>query len=140
MGIDTDEKLREYLKFREQYDSLEGNVRRIFGLGTRPLSKKESDMIEKWTTLFAFPLDMIEYAYELMIDAIGKVSLPYANEILAKWHKAGYTTLEQAQNDEYSFKKKKEEASASATSFDTDEFFEAALKRSYDNIGKKSDN
>lgn len=137
-GIDTDEKLRSYLKYKEEYDSYEGKVCRIFGLQRNP-SQKEKDIIDKWLTTFAMTIDMVEYAYEMTVNATNKASIPYANKIMLNWHKAGCTTLEQAKEVEFNYKKKKEQVAASQSSFDTDEFFEAALKRSYENIGKSSD-
>ncbi len=139
-GIDTDEKLREYLKDKEIIHSFEGKIRRIFGLGSRALSKKEADIVKKWIKEFNFPLEVIEYAYELTVNATSRPSLPYANKIMLKWFNAGYTTLEEVKNDKFDFKKKKEGNPPAESSFDNDEFFEAALKRSYDNIGKKSTN
>lgn len=137
-GIDTDEKLREYLKFKEEYNSYEGKVLRIFGIQRKP-SNKEEAVIEKWLKTYAMTIDMVEYAYEITVNATNKASIPYADKIMLNWHKAGCTTLEQAKESEFNYKKKKEQAAASQSSFDTDEFFEAALKRSYENIGKPND-
>lgn len=134
-GIDTDEKLREYLKFLEEYNSFEGQVLRIFGIQRNP-SQKEEETIEKWMKTYAMTIDMVKYAYEMTVNATNKASIPYADKIMMNWHKAGCTTLDQAKESEFNYKKKKEQAAASKSSFDTDEFFEAALKRSYENIGK----
>lgn len=136
-GVDTDEKLRDYLKKKEASDSFEGKIRRIFGLGTRALTKAEEKLLAKWLEIYNMPFELIEYAYELTVNATGKPSLPYAGRIMENWFNSGYTTVEQVKENEASFKKKKEAESASESSFDNDEFFEAALKRSYDNIGKK---
>ena len=81
---------------------------------------------------------MIENAYELTVNSTGEASLPYAGKIMDNWFKAGYSTLEQAKEAEFTYKKKKENEKQSDSSFDNDEFFEAALKRSYENLGKKS--
>ncbi len=137
-GVDTDEKLREYLKNKEEFDSVAGQIRRIFGIGSRRFTKTEERLISKWKDLYKFRIEIIEYAYELTVRATSKASLPYAGKILDNWFKAGYTTLEQAKESEFAYKKKKEEENISESSFDNDEFFEAALKRSYDNIGKSS--
>ena len=137
-GIDTDEKLRDYFKRKEAFAAVEGHVRRLFGLGTRKLTKKEEGIVSKWIELYKYPWDMIEYAYELTVNSTGEASLPYAGKIMDNWFKAGYSTLEQAKEAEFTYKKKKENEKQSDSSFDNDEFFEAALKRSYENLGKKS--
>lgn len=137
-GVDTDEKLQEYLKRKEEFDSVAGNIRRIFGLGSRALTKKEEDLIKKWTELYCYDVDIIEYSYELTINAIEKPSLSYAGKIMENWFKAGVKTLDEAKNSESDYKNanRPQDKDTGSSSFDTDEFFEAALKRSYENIGK----
>ncbi len=137
-GVDTDEKLQEYLKRKEEFDSVAGNIRRIFGLGSRALTKKEEDLIKKWTELYCYDVDIIEYSYELTINAIEKPSLSYAGKIMENWFKAGVKTLDEAKNSETDYKNanRPQDKDTDSSSFDTDEFFEAALKRSYENIGK----
>lgn len=136
-GIDTEEKLYEYLKYKEEYDSYEGKVLRIFGIQRKP-STKEETIIETWMKTYAMTMDMVEYAYELTVNATTKASIPYADTIMLNWHKAGCTTLEQVKEVEFNYRKKQEQVAASQSSFDTDEFFKAALERSYENIGKSS--
>ncbi|MBE6717755.1 MAG: DnaD domain protein [Ruminococcaceae bacterium] len=140
-GVDTDEKLLEYLKYKEQFDSIAGKIRRIFGIGSRSLTKKEEDIIKKWTEGFKFELDIIEYAYELTVNATNKPSLPYASKILENWFTKGIKTLDEAKSLEFDYKNAKQsENQNKESSFDSDEFFEAALKKSYDNLGKKPQN
>ena len=140
-GVDTDEKLLEYLKYKEQFDSIAGKIRRIFGIGNRSLTKKEEDIIKKWTEGFKFELDIIEYAYELTVNATNKPSLPYASKILENWFTKGIKTLDEAKSLEFDYKNvKQSENQNKESSFDSDEFFEAALKKSYDNLGKKPHN
>ena len=135
-GVDTDEKLNEYIKYKEQFDSVAGNIRRIFGTSSRALTKKEEEYIKRWTEEWKMSLEMIEYAYELTVNSTAKASMPYANKILEKWYTAGITTVEKAKEESFDYKKAKQPEAASTTSFDDDEFFEAALKRSYENLGK----
>ena len=136
-GVDTDEKLIEYLKYKEQFESVAGKIRRIFGLGNRSLTKKEEDIIKKWTEDFKFGLDIIEYAYELTVNATNKPSLPYASKILENWFVKNVKTLEDAKALDFDYKKSKQtENTSKESSFDSDEFFAAALKKSYENLGK----
>ena len=138
-GIDDDEKLRCYLKEREVFDSQAGKIRRIFGLGGRALTKREEGYIKNWTEKWSFSDDMIEYAYELTVHSTNKPSLPYANKIMEGWHKAGITSVDQAKESSFEYKKAQEQDADkdNKSSFDTDEFFEAALKKSYENLGIK---
>ncbi len=140
-GVDTAEKLQEYIKYKERTDSVNGKVKSIFGINLRALTKKEEAFIEKWTNSWGFGFDIIEYAYELTVNATNKSSLSYANKILENWHNQGITTLKGAKELDSEFKKsrQKDAPKPQNSSFDDDEFFEAALKRSYENIGKKPD-
>ena len=76
-----------------------------------------------------YSIEIIEKAYEVTADATGKGSFPYANTILERWNAAGLRTLDQI---EISYKKSGSE-SPSVGSFDTDSFFEAAVRRSLGN-------
>ena len=71
-----------------------------------------------------YPIEIIERAYEATADATGKGSIPYANSILERWYSEGLKTLEDI---EASIAKKKGEKSEG--SFNTDDFFDAAIRR-----------
>jgi len=110
------------------------SVRRIFGLGRRTLTEKEERFIHNWSVKFGYSDDIITRAYEITVNNTGDASMDYANKILENWHSANLTTLEQI--DESIAKRKADKRSAEnksgVSSFDTDDFFEAALRRSYE--------
>ncbi len=129
MGITSSAALAEELAKREAVLSMEGNIRRIFGIGTRALTAKEKREISAWVYDMKCPVEVIEKAYEITCDATGKPSLHYANSVIERWHAEGLLTIEAI---EASYKNK--DASESGSSFETDEFFEAAVRRS---LGEK---
>ena len=91
---------------------------------TRELTTKEKKFITTWVGEFGYGIDVIKKAYEMTVDAIHEPSPAYANAIIERWHKEGLADLaaiEAAQSDKL----------PSEGSFDTDDFFEAALKRSF---------
>lgn len=140
-GIDTEEKLEVYLQHKEKRDSVFGAIRSIFGMGSRSLTAREKSCFEIWTEKWSFSLDIIKRAYEITVNSTAKPSVSYANKILENWHNAGLTTLEQIDDANNSFRSsKKQSTSGKAESFDTDEFFDASLRKSYENIGKIPDN
>ena len=108
--------------------SATGKIRAMFGLSSRALTAKERGMIEGWICHMQYADDVIELAYEITVNAINKASIPYANTILERWYAEGYKTLEDVQNAIADYRRKK---TNDAASFDVDDFFEAALKRSY---------
>lgn len=132
-GITDAVTLGERLRFLEGLEEVENKVRTAFGINSRALTKKEKTLIEKWLSEYHFGFDMIEKAYELTVDSTGKASLPYAGAILDRWYSEGIKSVEDAEKNISEHKKKASEtAEGERGSFDTDEFLEAALKRSFD--------
>ncbi len=129
MGITTVGELSAELERRENLSNMEGHIRRIFGIGTRALTTKEKREVSSWVNDMKCPLEVIEKAYEVTCDATGKPSLHYANSVIERWHAEGLLTIEQI---EASYKNK--DAKDTGSSFETDEFFEAAVRRS---LGEK---
>lgn len=129
MGITSSSALADELARREAVLSMEGNIRRIFGLGTRALTSKEKREISSWVNDMKCPVEVIEKAYEVTCDATGKPSLHYANSVIERWNAEGLLTIEQI---EASYKTK--DTTETGSSFETDEFFEAAVRRS---LGEK---
>lgn len=140
-GVDTPAALDLCLKQRELTDSLEGKLRTLFGMKERALSKKEKDCFSRWCGEWQFGFDGIQRAYELTVNATGQASVPYADAILSKWHAAGCHTAEEIDAYDKGDTRKKSRDSAGGkggksgadgnSSFDIDDFFEAALRRRY---------
>ena len=127
-GIHDSHILEERLHRIEVMASATGKIRAMFGISSRALTAKEKTMIENWLCNMQYGDEILQKAYEITIDSIGKPSLPYANTILERWHAEGYRTIEDIDAAIAEYKQKKNEGKGS---FDTDEFFEAALKRTY---------
>lgn len=104
--------------------SAEGMLRRLFGLGERALTKKETEILTRWTSERCHTEGLIREAYELTVRKIGKASIPYCDTILEDWYAKGIRTAEGARGAAPGKKKN------TRGSFDTDDFFEAALQRS----------
>ena len=129
-GVDTVEALKIKIAELEVVKSNENFVRKLFGMKARALTAKEKKCISQWFGDFGYGESVISRAYELTISATNEASVPYANAILERWHSEGIRTLEDVDRAEA----KRAEATKNAPeegSFDTDDFFEAALKRSY---------
>lgn len=130
-GINTPEKLEIYIKNEEERKSLEGRLRILFGWGERSLTPAEKKHIQQWNGEYGYGEDIIREAYNITVEKTGKLSLPYLAKILANWHDKGYKTLDEIHSAIDSYTKEKEIKNQENTaSFDVDEFFELALKRS----------
>lgn len=138
-GITTTAALEEWLRRREESETHEGIVRRLFGLGQRTLTEKERAAVDSWFGLLGYGEDMVRAAYEKTVNTIGKASIAYAASILRAWHEAGYKTpadVEAAKGAKRA--KPAAKGGKQPQSFDTEDFFEKAIRRSYGEAGGKS--
>jgi DnaD/phage-associated family protein len=127
-GIHDARILEERLHRIEVMASATGKIRTMFGISSRALTAKEKAMLENWLCTMQYGDDVLQRAYEITVDSIGKPSLPYANTILERWYAEGYRTIEDVDAAIADYKRKKNEGKGS---FDVDDFFEAALARTY---------
>lgn len=130
-----------YTRTREVVDRIEaieraaeevGKIKKLFGVGDRELSRSEKTLFEKWTQKFGYDIEIIRIAYDITVDAIQKPVPKYAGTILEKWYSEGLRTLADVESYEKSKKEAKGGTDDSAKSYDLDDFFEAALQRSFE--------
>ena len=122
-GIHDARILEERLHRIEVMAGATGKIRSMFGISSRALTAKEKAMIENWLCTMQYSDAILQKAYEITVDSIGKSSLPYANTILERWYAEGYRTIEDIDAAIADYNRKKNEGKGS---FDTDDFFEAA--------------
>lgn len=125
-GITDTAALEERLQRIEKMSESLGKIRAMFGMGTRALTTKEKAMFEKWVCVMRYDMAVIRRAYELTVDAGKGPSVTYANAILERWYAEGYRDLEAVEKSIAEHKGK-----SGKSSFNADDFFEAALKRTY---------
>lgn len=131
-GVDTYERLESHLAARKNKRSFEYKIRKLFGVGYREFTKRERTYFDKWVEL-KHSFDLVKRAYEISVDNGKGTSWSYIAKILENWHTQGIKTVEDAEKSLASYKSK-----ATMSSFDTDDFFEAALKRSEKRIEERS--
>ncbi len=130
-GITTGEQLSEELTRRERANAVEGKIRALFGIGARAFTTKEKKFISAWINDMKYSFEIIERAYEVTADATGKGAFPYANTILERWNAEGLRTLEDIERSYIKAEEEKKEGKKGEKgSFETDSFFEAAVRRS----------
>lgn len=143
-GITTTELLEEEIRVVEALHSFEGQIRTLFGMKSRALTSREDKMLRAWVN-FGYDIEIVRRAYELTVQATGDASLPYTNSILERWNSEGLKSAEEidatiARESEQRANRKgakgaSSEAGTLGNSFDTDDYFEAALKRSFRETG-----
>ncbi len=132
-GITDSESMEEEILRAEAMHSFEGEIRALFGMSKRALTSRESKMLAAWLS-FGYAIDVVRVAYEMTIHAINEPSMAYANSILERWNSEGWHTLDEIESGIAAEKAKKAgNKTELGNSFDTDDFFEAALRRSFEN-------
>ena len=115
-----------------------GILRRLLNLGNRMLTDGETATFTKWRTEFGFSYEIIYYAYQITLENRREYSLPYLDAILSKWRAQNLTTIEAIKAYQKGYKEEKQRkkstppnAPAREGSFETEDFFAAAVKRSF---------
>lgn len=135
-GITEPDALNAKLRRIEEAKSLEGRIRTLFGMGERSFTAKEKKFLEAWCS-YGYGEEEIRLAYEITANTTGKASLPYANSILERWNGEGLKSRAEIEKKMAEEKAALDGPAAFGNSFATDEFFEAALQKTY---GSKKDN
>ena len=146
-GISDVDSLNEYLMAIAKTATLETKLRALFGINrNRQLTEKESKCFSAWSGRFGYDIDVITMAYNITVDTTKEPSVPYANAILDKWYSLGLKTaadVEKYLEDEAAKgvhgRGGRGSGSGAKTaadpfggkSFDSDDFFERSLLKSY---------
>ena len=145
-GIDNLEELEVYVKQKEAEISGEMEMRRLLGIHSRALAPSERIFFKRWLHEFGYSAVIIGEAYDITVNATGKLSLPYMDSILTGWHSAGCKTLEQcrakvnirkqettkkANNSSQKTKKSVEAETPKYADFNSEDALMRALERSY---------
>ena len=134
-GITDKETLDEHLRRAQEKHDIEIQIRSLFGMNmTRALTAKEKKIIGDWTVTYGYGMEIIKLAYEITVDTIKEPNLNYANGILQRWYAAELKTEDDIKAQLEADAKAKGEPAA-GKSFDSTDFFEAALRRSYGDSG-----
>lgn len=103
-NITTIDEAQAYISRAAKKDDFTTNLRKLFGITDRNLSKTENLYLESWRDELKMSEDMVGLAYEYCIIATNKLSFPYINTILKRWAEQGITTIPEAEKDHEQFK------------------------------------
>lgn len=142
-GITDMGALQEELLRQEELQKTQGQLRALFGIGTRALTAKEKRMFSDWVHTYKYDMDMIRLAFEIGMDASPDASVAYIDSILKRWNSENIRTAADVEADKAAREAKRGKGKAAqepSGSFDTDDFFTAAMRKSlgenYDKIMK----
>ena len=126
MGLNNVETVTTYLKSEEQKTGFLYSVRRLMGIADRSLSQIEEQYLTKWHEELSMSEEMIALAYEYCIIQTAKLSFPYMDKIIARWHSVGIKTVAEAEADNKKFKNR---ARAKDTAFSDNSYDSESLER-----------
>ncbi len=136
-GITEYAELESYYERIESVRSTEGKIRRMFGLGSRTLTAKEKEAVGAWTE-WNVSDEMLNKAYEITVSNTSEPNIKYMHKVISNWYEQSIKTPEEADRASEKYRKanptvrgKKKAGQNEGGSFDTKDFFEAALQRSY---------
>lgn len=96
----------KFITAEKEKNSYTYKIRKLFGIENRNLSKTEETFLKTWHDKFLMNENMIELAYEYCIMQTTKLSFPYINSILKRWHELNIHNVADAQKDHEDFKTK----------------------------------
>ncbi len=132
-GITETADVLNRLHRMEQSGEMVQKIRVLYGAAGRELTSTEKRLFTSWCEKLAYDIDVIRMAYDITVDNTQKPVPKYTNSILEAWYAAGLRTAEDVRRYLENEKKSKPVGEV-AKSYDVDEFFEAALKRSYEEM------
>ena len=110
-GIITIDKAEEKAAELKNLDSAINRFKKMFEV-TSALSKQQKEYIDKWVNAYGFSDEMINEAYQITLNATGKLAFQYMNKILDGWNANGITTPEQLLSEQEQRRSEKNAASS----------------------------
>ena len=135
----------DFARYVEDKESVSGEARRLFGIGSSAFSENQKKLIDKWTAKFGYGKDIFGLAYDMMAETATRRSFNYVDKIISKWHDNGCKTLDDVKA--FVEKENKErtahrpvlaravKSNFENKSFDPKSAFQKALKRSAKLVG-----
>ena len=98
-NIVTIEAAEKYLEEKQQVKQYSSSLKKIMGISDRALVPKEEEFLDSWRTQYNMSEDMVALAYEYCVIQINKLSFPYMDKIIKRWHSQGIFTIADAEAD-----------------------------------------
>ncbi len=139
MGITETAEVMARLERMERAGEIITGIKVLYGIGDRALTSTEKKLFTTWTETYGYDIDVIRMAYDITVDNTQKPIPKYTNAILERWYAERLRTVEDVRAY---LEAQKASSGEPAKSYDADEFFEAALKRSqelFETVGTNKD-
>ena len=116
-GIITIDKAMGKAAELKNLESAINRFKKMFEV-TSAFSKQQKECIDKWVNVYGFSDEMVNEAYQITLNATGKLAFPYMNKILEGWHANGITTIEQLNEQEKNRSEKNSNSSFDASTIE----------------------
>lgn len=126
-GIVTIEAADKFINDEKEKNGYFYSLRKLFGIENRSLSKKEEDYLKSWRDDFMMDETMVALAYEYCVMQTSKLSFPYMNSIIKRWHELDIHTVADAERDHEDFKTKNKQNNLDV--YNDDDFNYAELEK-----------
>ena len=130
-GITDSAAVMERISRMEKAGETVSAIKKLYGIGDRALTASEKKMFTAWTETYGYGIDVITMAYDITVDNTQKPVPKYTNAILERWYSEGLKTADEVRR--YIDRQSSDKAGVSK-SYDAEEFFNAALARSFEDI------
>ena len=130
-GVADPEALEQYIKRRDAFKGSEGKYRDLFGIGTRSLTAYEEKYFQSWSEDMKMPFELVKLAFDRTVEKKGTPQKSYINGILKSWKEKSLASEADVLQYEKSKTAPKSDTARLESSFNIDEFFNAALERTY---------
>lgn len=105
-GITTINSADKFINSEKEKNTYLYSLRKLFGIDDRNLSKAEEKYLKTWHDDYGMDENMVGLAYEYCIMQTSKLSFPYMNSIIKRWHEINIHTVPEAEKDREDFKNK----------------------------------
>ena len=137
-GVVTAEALQNRFKEMETMASMEYKLRQLFGMGDGALTPTQKKHFSTWVYDYRFDMEIIRLAYNRAVDNTGSTKITYImkymSKILDAWNDENLRTPEQIEAADAAFRAERDGKKTDKPqegSFNTDDFFAAAVRRSF---------
>ena len=103
-NIKTVEGAQNYIRKSEDKWGTYREILKFLGIRNSEIMKPQEDMLEKWTTVYNFSLEVIKKACDICFQRLNRADFKYIDGILSSWNKDKLKTLKEIEEKENSYK------------------------------------
>lgn len=104
MNIKSIDDAQNYIRKTEDKWVTYREILKFLGIRNTEIMKPQEDMLEKWTTTYKFPLEVIKKACDICFQRLNRADFKYIDGILSSWNKDNLKTIKQIEEKETAYK------------------------------------